>query len=223
MNLRARLYDPVARFLPESIIERRWAHLAEADFCAAGVVFIHIPRTAGVSVIRAIYQSDCPRHFAVEQFLKIASSKLLHLPRFTIVRNPWGRALSAYQFAKQGGVPGGAQMAHPERYRVAAFATFDTFVEQYLATHDVCKLDGVFRPQSCYLGSNAEETLDHIGVFSRLGETESWLSETLGHPVKLPHSNATDRKQYASLYSDRTRRIVGEIYRADIERFAFKF
>ena len=114
-------------------------------------------------------------------------------------------------------------MAHKDRYRGPAFATIDTFVEHYLATHNVWKLDGVFRPQSYYLGPDAETTVDHIGIVGQLHETELWLSESLGRPILLAHCNATSREHpYRRYYCDKTK-IVGDAYRADIERFKFTF
>ena len=224
LDLRQSLYGPATRVLPAAFFEKRQARQADADIRSSGVVFIHIPRAAGVSVMRTIYRSAGIRHFTVDQFLEVAAPDLRDLPRFAIVRNPWDRAVSAYHFARQGGVAGGAQMAHLDRYRGPAFATFEAFVIQYLSTKNVWKADGVFRPQSYYLGNHAETTLDHIGVFGQLHETESWLSGELGRPIQLAHCNSTSREHpYQKYYSDTTREIVADIYRADIERFDFAF
>ncbi len=224
MDLRAKLYGPATRVLPASFFEKRQARQSDADARNSGVVFIHIPRTAGVSVMRTVYQSDWIRHFTVDQFLQVTARDVFDLPRFAIVRNPWDRAVSAYHFARQGGVAGAAQMFHQARYRTPAFATFETFVTEYLATRNVWKLDGIFRPQSYYLGDNPEKNLDHIGVFEQLSETESWLCGALGRPIQLHQCNAANRQYpHNGYYTDETREIIGEIYRADIERFDFRF
>lgn len=224
MDLRQKLYGPATRVLPAPFFEKRQARQADADIRDSGVVFVHIPRTGGVSVMRTVYRSEAIRHFTVEQFIGVCARDLLDLPRFAIVRNPWDRVVSAYHFAKQGGVPGGGQMAHMDRYRGPDFATFDAFVRQYLTTHDVWKADGVFRPQSYYLGRESEKTLDHIGILDQIGETESWLSGVLGRPIKLAHTNASKRDHpYHRYYTGETREIVGDVYRTDIERFDFRF
>lgn len=224
MDLRQMLYGPATRVLPAPFFEKRQARQADGDIRDVGVVFVHVPRSGGVSVMRTVYRSEAIRHFTVDQFTQVCARELLELPRFAIVRNPWDRAVSAYHFAAQGGVPGGGQMAHMDRYRGPDFATFDAFVRQYLTTHDVWKADGVFRPQSYYLGRDPEKTLDHIGILDRIGETESWLSGVLSRPIMLPQVNASNRDHpYQQYYTAETRAIVGEIYRADIERFDFRF
>lgn len=224
MDLRQKLYGPATRVLPAPFFEKRQARQADAEIRNGGVVFVHVPRSGGVSVMRTVYHSASIRHFTIDQFMQVCAPDLRELPRFAIVRNPWDRAVSAYHFAQQGGVPGGAQMAHTDRYRGPDFATFDAFVRQYLTKHDVWKSDGVFRPQSYYLGRDAEKTLDHIGFLDQIGETESWLSGILGRPIKLTHVNASGRSHpYHNYYSDETRKIVADIYRADVERFDFRF
>lgn len=226
MNLRARLYGPATRVLPATFFEKRSAHLAQDDYLGAGICFIHVPRTAGLSVLRAVYGSDMLRHFTNQQFMKVSGEDARRLPRFSIVRNPFDRVVSAYAIAKQGGVPGGAQMLHPEQYQEPEFATFDSFVRQYLATHDARKLDGVFKPQVYYLGPpdlGPGKALDHIGHFERLSETEDWLSQTLGRYIHLGHCNESRHGPYHDYYTKATRDLVGRIYRDDIERFGFEF
>ena len=63
--------------------------------------------------------------------------------------------------------------ARADRYRGRDFETFDSLVRGYLAVHDVWKLDGVFRPQTYYMGT-----------------------KTLGRPVCLARSNASEQADY---------------------------
>ncbi len=222
MNLRKRLYGPATRVLPAGFFEKRQARWALEAFRRERVVFIHVPRTAGMSVVRTVYRSRV-RHFSIAQFLTVADSDLRRLPRFTIVRNPWDRAVSAFLFAKQGGIPGGAQMLNAQRYRGPDFATFDTFVQSFLAVRDVWRLDHVFRPQVYYTGTAPHAEIDHVGRFDDLRSTENWLSGVLGRPVELIRSNATRHDPYRTYYSDRTRRLIAGIYRDDIDQFGFRF
>ncbi len=217
------LHKIANRALPPSFSELRQLRLAQDSFRDAGIVFIHVPRTAGLSITRAIYHSTVWCHFTLPQLLRHADKDILELPRFSIVRNPWERTVSAYHFAKRGGVPDGAQIQHPERYRGKEFETFDRFVREYLGHRNVGKLDGVFRPQTYYLGRESKNSFDYIGDFDRLPETEQWLSETLGRPIRLPKSNSTDHLDYRTYYSDETRDVIARAYRADIEMFGFQF
>jgi len=216
-------YRWASNILPLSWFETVRAYRAQNDFRQAGVVFLHVPRAAGLSVGRTLYRRDI-FHFTAAQMLRVLPADVLALPRFAIVRNPWDRTVSAYHFAKQGGVPGGAQMAHPERYRGSDFATFEAFVKRYLARHDLRLIDGVFRPQSAYLIlKDGTVPFDHIGSFERLTETEHWLSQILGHQIRLPKINGTHRREYRDYFTDETREIVGQLYHCDVSAFGFEF
>jgi hypothetical protein len=209
--------------MPLSFNEHQQLRQAQVPFREAGIVFIHIPKTAGVSITQAVYGRTVWCHFTLPQLLKAADEDVLRLPRFTIIRNPWDRAVSAYHFAKSGGIRGGAQMKRADRYRAQDFETFDSYVRGYLAVHDVWKLDGVFRPQSYYLGPPGRDNFGYIGDFDYMPETEQWLTDTLGRPVRLPHTNASNHSNYQTYYTKETRNIVGDIYRCDIDRFGFQF
>ena len=116
-----------------------------------------------------------------------------------------------------------AQMLHPEDYRRQEFRTFGTFVRDFLGTRDVWKLDGVFRPQTYYVGRKTRTKLNHLGYFDRLYDTEAWLSSELGRPIELVHSNKTEREPYQNYYTEATRKIVSRAYREDIAEFGFTF
>lgn len=228
MRLRESLFtraaEKASQSLPAHVFETRQARRALADIGGAGLTFIHVPRTAGLSVTRAIYGLDTVRHFTIEQFLRIAPEDIRSLPRFTIVRNPWDRAVSAYQFARGGGVPGGSLIAHPQRYRGPAFSSFETFVTEYLVTHDRQRMDGVFRPQTYYVrDGRGAIPFDHVGMFDRLPDTAAWLSAALGRAISITTSNGTRHGHYRDYYTPATRRIVGEVYRDDVETFGFEF
>lgn len=213
----------VRKSLPPWYYERQQLSQSQDAFRHAGVAFIHVPRTAGLSVARAVYHQDLWCHFTVSALEKNSLPEVRRLPRFAIVRNPWDRAVSAYHFAKQGGVPGGAEMFHPERYRGADFDTFESFVHQYLSVRSPWQLDGVFRPQSHYLGQRGRDRVDHVGFFEHLSDTEEWLSTTLNRPIALKHSNKVDREHYRSCYSEETKEIVAQVYSMDIKRFDYTF
>ena len=202
------------------------AHQRGPVFLHAGIAFIHIPRSAGTSVTDALYGRFIG-HFTVRQLMWVGGAQVLALPRFTIVRNPWDRLVSAYEFVRAGAGlngPSVVQVAHAERYQTKAFASFERFVEEYLNTHDPLGMDGVFRPQTYYALNNAGDApFSHIGRFENISETASWLSETLGRDIALPHFNATLRNDYRTYYTPHLRDLVARIYARDIAAFNYDF
>ncbi len=65
---------------------------------------IHIPKTAGTSVTKSIYGTDADYyHYKWKDLKIIMEEKFYNYFSFSIVRNPWDRCLSAYEFLRLGG------------------------------------------------------------------------------------------------------------------------
>jgi hypothetical protein len=144
------------------------------------------------------------------------------------VRNPWDRLVSAWRFARQGQGQGEtyrAGMWHPERYRGPEFATFEGFVEEWLARRDVRKLDGVFQPQSLFLCDKAGRLLvDHVGRLEDLAPTYAFVEAKVGAMPALGQANRSgDAIDYRKLYTPELAALVGRIYAEDVERFGYRF
>lgn len=214
-GLRATLVDAA----PENLLQRVRARRRAETFRAAGVAFVHVPRTAGTSVASALYGRFIG-HFGLADLMSVAPHDVLELPRFTIVRNPWDRAVSAWSFARSGGgasAHGAVQVHRPEQYAVPEFATFERFVEEWLAPRDPARLDGIFRPQHAYvLDQQGLLNFGHCGRLENLARTEDWLSETLGRPIRFMRQNTSSHQDYASYYTPRLHDLVGRIYAEDV-------
>ena len=216
----------VTSVLPESTLQRIRARRRASAFREAGVAFIHVPRAAGTSVAEALYGGFIG-HFGVRDLIAAAPKDVLALPRFAIARNPWDRAVSAWSFAKAGGgtsAGGGVRVARAGRYAIAAFDTFESFVTEWLAVRDPEGLDGIFRPQVHYLlDRDGQLALDHLGRLDRIGETQEWLSDTLGRHIVIAHENASPRSDYRDYYTPETRDLVARIYARDIALLGAEF
>ena len=88
MGLFEEVRESVRSVMPEPVRRRPALGHHMRDFSRAGLIFIHVPNTAGVSVSLAVYGRTFPHNTAAE--FK-ASFPLLFpsLPSFAVVRNPW--------------------------------------------------------------------------------------------------------------------------------------
>lgn len=180
-----------------------------------GVLFIHVPKAAGVSVNQAIYGRPLG-HFYAKDIKRICPKIFINTFSFSVVRNPVNRLYSAYSFSRQGGtsIMG---MSNPDFYiNNPDFTSFEKFVTNWLKKQDLSKIDGIFRPQHLYLFDDSKNLL--VDKFYKLEGVErnfDEISEKIGKPFILDHHNKSDRKNIE--ISDELRATIYEIYKQDFE------
>jgi len=173
-------------------------------------IFFHIPKTGGMSIRRALSIKG-PWHLRVHHFSEEVRSSSF---TFTIVRNPFDRILSAYNYLKAGGSnKGDERMGNilPDNFK-----SFVNNINQYI---DFLH----FQPMSFRLDDNIDN-IDYIGKFENLQEDFDSICRALDVECKqLPHVNKSKYKNYVDYYDDNTRQIVADKYAEDITRFDYKF
>lgn len=213
--------------LPASITavirKYRRRHLIKA-YASAGLVFFHVPRTAGTSISSALYGMPV-NHFPIAEMTPLIPPALDALPRFAIVRIPWDRAVSAWSFARME-ISSDRRVAvrNAWRYRIPQFRTFEHFVHDWLARQDLRRVDGMFRQQASFLvDADGSLPLDHIGRFENLPATESWLRAHSPAMRTIPHLNAAPREPYRAHYTPASRDAIARIYGRDIALFGYDY
>jgi hypothetical protein len=201
-----------------------WQHMRV--FRRTGLIFVHVPKTAGISIALVLYGRHFPHNTASE--LKASFPLLFRsLPSFAVVRDPWERCASAWRFAVAGGGKGAfaIPILEAHRYRAPCFASFERFVEEWLPGRDLVAEDHVFQPQHRFVADRRGRPLVTVlGRMERLGELEAELSDRLGRKVQFPHFNASGKRiDYRALYTPRLAEIVGRAYARDVELFGYSF
>lgn len=183
-------------------------------------LFIHIPKTAGTSVIQAIgarrrihlpwwvYQFADPRRF--RDYFK-----------FCFVRNPWDRAVSTYFYLKSGGA--GLVDAYFTRTIQDQYTSFDSFVMDFLDESRIHEHE-LLRPQYLYIHDIAGNCMvDFVGRFESIDEDFRHVADKLGVDAQLPVSNKSARTDYAQYYSPAHMEKIGRLYHKDIALFGYRF
>lgn len=188
-----------------------------------GILFVHIPKCAGVSINYALYNSLGPGHQPTMRYLYAAGpGTFLSTYRFTVVRNPWDRLVSAYHFLKNGGFNDKDRQffeAHLSHY-----PTFDNFVKDWL-TPQTLRWIHHFRPQSDYLSltRDGKTPLNDLYFFENLDQDLANSPNPTLSALEVPRKNHAPESSahYLDHYSPESLRIVEDLYQRDIRLLGY--
>lgn len=193
-------------------------------FDANEAIFVHIPKCAGTTICRFLFGQDKVTHRSIARYQLIFSpAEFERYFKFTFVRNPWDRLVSAYHFLAAGGGTEGDQRWAADYLRPAG--DFTRFVEEWLPRPEVQRRH-YFRPQHTYVGlpGAAAPAVDFVGRVETLDEDLATVCQRLGREPVIPgRVNRSEHRDYRDLYQPRTRRMAAEVYRRDLEWFGYEF
>ena len=191
-------------------------------------VFVHIPKTGGSTVSTILRR---PRHFSLTKHDPIPAIdkhssvfvNLQHLGpdaedyfKFSFVRNPWDRLVSAYHYIT----------ARREKLElVTNNDTFESFLSSFIEEPSKYLEIPYFKPQSDFLvDDNGEMPLDFLGRFETFEKDLSVvLREIGGRRMFFKHRKKSKRRDYRDYYSAESSKAVGEVYIRDAENFGYVF
>ncbi|MEL7354504.1 MAG: sulfotransferase family 2 domain-containing protein [Cyanobacteria bacterium P01_A01_bin.116] len=196
-------------------------------------LFIHIPKTGGVSVCSSLWSSKKDEmviksmgHFTARDYeIIFGKATCKSYFKFTFVRNPWSRVLSSYQFLKQGGF-NSRDRAWAEKH-LSRFSSFNEFVVEWINHRNIYRALH-FIPQYEFLKSvNEEVKMDFIGRLENIDSDFDEIKNKLGISCQLRHYNKSNLirpvTNYRELYTQETRDIIANVYRKDIDIFNYRF
>lgn len=187
-------------------------------------LFIHVPKTAGMSVTRALYGNEKPVHLTIAHYQTLFSeTEFNNTFKFAFVRNPWDRMVSSYTFLTSGGYTENDRIF--SRNILSRFATFADFVTGWVKPENLASRIH-FLPQYFFVcDPNGKQAVDFIGRFENLSDDFSHIAGKMGVTNTLEHRNASPNrdKDYRSYYDNESMEIVWNIYKRDIELFQYAF
>ena len=159
---------------------------------------------------RSIVYKDDPAKYA-GHYKRIDIRLFESMYRFTIVRNPWSKVVSAFFHLKN----------KARRKELKSF-TFDGFVRNVLAKTGP-DFDPHFDLQYPKAFYNGECFLDFVGKIENLQSDWQEIAKHIDAPEVLPHSNRGKHKPYQTYYESATVNIVRKMYWQDIDAFGYTF
>lgn len=188
-------------------------------------IFVHITKCAGISVGMSLFGNLGGGHLRVTHYQLIFSKREFEdYFKFTFVRNPWDRLVSAFQFLKKGGT-NKVDRAWSQA-NLTSFPDFHSFVTNWVNRKNVNSWKH-FVPQYKFVCDPGSQTpkVDFVGRFECLHEDFAHVQKELGIHTSLQHLNQTEgsKKDYREYYTDKTRNIVADVYQEDVRIFGYDF
>ncbi|HEB7613269.1 TPA: sulfotransferase family 2 domain-containing protein [Campylobacter coli] len=187
-------------------------------------IFIHVPKVAGSSIERVIYQTDkwLVGHVKASDYMNFDKDKFDSYFAFGFVRNPYDRIVSAYHYLKKGG-----GNKNDETWASKNIYKYSSFEEFVLALEDLEIQNKIlnwmhFTPQYKFLCDSEKNILvNFVGKFENLEEDFKKILKILSRKDKLIHINKSLHANYKKYYNDAMYKIIRDIYRDDFEIFDY--
>jgi len=174
-------------------------------------IFVHNPKTAGSSISRALkpFAKDgrellkTTKHETITGFQERTKMDLSDFFIFGFTRNPWGRACSFYHYLQK-------------RRRKFKFNNLNDFIESLgrgegSAWHSV-------KQQHLFFNENT-----YTGRFETLKQDFSFIMDKIGVQTHLNHYNKSFKCRYQDLYNEKSRNIIADLYKIDIDKYNYTF
>lgn len=192
------------------------------DFDRHKCIFVHVPKAAGISVATGLFGHLAGGHRTVRAYRRIFGWDFDRYFVFTVVRNPYSRLVSAYNFM-MGEHPVFRLNAVYRDTVLAEYSGFEEFVVHELRT--AASEFIVFRPQTHFLCADERIDVDFVGTVENLEEDFLRICECLDVEASLPHRNRTagPRKPVKDYFSEpKVADEVRSVYEADFEVLGYR-
>ncbi len=174
-----------------------------------------------------------PGHKDISQYAAELNPKVLESYfKFSIVRNPWERLVSEYNYQRKKDRPkkdklyvfdeSGSKRGFAEWVK-AAFADPRRYRGEDWAG-DVSPQIHRWSPQLDWISIDGRIAVDFVARLENINQDFQEIRKRIGLPrATFPHNNAKWHWHYSHYYDPATRDMVGEYYARDIKAFNYRF
>lgn len=188
-----------------------------------GCLFIHIPKTAGTSILEALGKRGTGRlHLPWYVYWTADPFYFQKAWKFAFVRNPWDRVRSAWLYLMAGG---NQREDLSMRAVLHSFGSFEQFVINGLGT-GAFRNHLLFIPQAEFVcGPDGGPIVDFLGRYETLEQDFTTVAQRLALTKRLPARNVTkpqSRLLHDQPWTSRAIDVVGSIYAQDVTQFGYR-
>jgi Sulfotransferase family len=195
-------------------------------------IFVHIPKTAGKSINR-LFGMEWQKHKDLSCYAKELSPQVFaNYFKFAIVRNPWDRMLSDYNFQKRKkssaneklfALDEGGQTRSFRQWVEAVFSDPFHYEPRYWGA-EVSSGMHRWSPQVDWISLNGKIAVDCVLRMESLQKDFENVRQIVDQQLgELPCRNWKFHLHYSHYYDESTRQLVGDYYVKDIEAFGYRY
>lgn len=203
------------------------------------ILFVHIPKTAGTSIRKWFKLTYGKIDDLIHAPISYPTMQSLNqsMPSFTIVRNPYDRALSFYKYRKQILEIHSSRLQYQEELKIWEKG-FDAWIENYL--HKPWTVfDGdlkIFYPGGegdlapwtnmiDYITIKDKVVVDHIIKIENLNTEFQKIKSISNSKYDVPVRNTSNFQtgHYREIYTSHSKKIVEDLYKRDLDYFNYNF
>ncbi|HID0753319.1 TPA: sulfotransferase family 2 domain-containing protein [Campylobacter jejuni] len=189
-----------------------------------GCIFIHVPKVAGTSIERVVFETDkwLVGHVRALDYINQDKNKFESYFSFAFVRNPFDRMVSAFHYLKKGG-----GNDYDKNWADENLKNFDTFEQFVLALKNKNIKDKIlswqhFTPQYKFIcDENKNILVNFIGKLENINNDFKIVKNELNFDRKLIHSNSSKHEIFSNYYNEKTYNIIAELYKEDFALFDY--
>jgi hypothetical protein len=200
-------------------------------------IFVHIPKTGGTSIENIVwprpeqrtsgdlwmgfidkyhnkYQTGGLQHLLARHIrTEIGTARFEGYFKFTVVRNPWDKAVSQYAYMSE-------RQDLREFIGMREGDSFKRYLE-LIGTRGHVQ----WEPQLAFVNDlDGNSIVDYVGRFERFSESVRHVLDRIGVDCpQIPHEARSKREPYQTYYDRESMEMVGSLYKADIEAFGYTY
>ena len=184
-------------------------------------IFTHIPKAAGLSIESALF-SEKVGHKIILWYEFYDAQRFKDYFKFTFVRNPFARVVSAFFFLKNGGLNRfDVQWAEQNLSSFKDIHEFVYALENRSFATSILSWQH-FTPQYAYVTDLKGRILvDFIGKVETIDIDFQYVCSQLDVRTALPHHNRSNHKNFRTYFNDRMYEIIYNLYKIDFRLFDY--